>query len=100
MAKILDNSPLLMLILGVLIVAVSVLILNYAFQPTMDGIEWQEETYIVMSGDSLWAISKEYCPEGVDCREWIEEIRALNDLPDSNIHPGQTLIVLAPVKEG
>lgn len=100
MTKILDNSPLMMLILGALIVVVSVLILNYAFQPTMDGIEWQEETYIVKSGDSLWAISRDYCPEGVDCREWINEIQALNDLPSSNIHPGQRLTVLAPVKEG
>ena len=98
MTKLFDNSPLLMLVLGVLIVVASVLLLNYALQPTMDGIEWQEETYIVKSGDSLWAISSQYCPEGVDCREWIEEIQALNGLPDSNIHPGQTLIVLAPVK--
>lgn len=100
MTKILDNSPLLMLILGALIVVVSVLVLNYAFQPTMDGVEWQEEIHRVRAGDSLWVIASDYCPSGVDRREWIDEIRALNDLSDSTIYPGQTLIVLAPVKEG
>lgn len=100
MAKILDNSPLLMLILGALIVTVSILLLNYAFQPTMDGVEWQEEIHRVRAGDSLWAIASDYCPAGVDRREWIDEIRALNDLPDSTIYPGQKLIVLVPVGEG
>lgn len=97
MTKFFEGSALTVILLIALIV-VSVLVLNYAFQPTMDGIEWREETYRVQAGDSLWAISAGYCPEGVDRREWVDEIRALNDLPDSMIHPGQTLIVLAPVK--
>lgn len=99
MTKYLESNTLTVILLIALVV-VSVLVLNYALQPTMDGIEWREETYRVQAGDSLWTISCNYCPEGVDCREWIDEIRALNDLPDSIIHPGQTLIVLAPVKEG
>lgn len=92
-----SNAPTVVLL--ILLAVASVLILNYAFQPTMDGIEWREETYRVQAGDSLWAISAGYCPEGVDRREWVDEIRALNDLPDSMIHPGQTLIVLAPAEE-
>lgn len=96
--KILDSNILAVVLLLVMVV-VSVLVLNHAFQSTMDGIEWTEETYIVRSGDSLWSISCEYCPDGVDCREWIEEIRALNGLDDSMIRPGQTLTVLA-AKEG
>ena len=87
-------------IILIIFVVVSILALNYAFQSTLDRIDWQEETYRVQEGDSLWAISAAYCPAGVDRQEWIAEIRALNDLPDSIIHPGQALIVLAPVKEG
>ena len=97
MTKFLEGSTLTVILLVALVVA-SVLVLNYALQPTMDGIEWREETYRVQSGDSLWTISADYCPDGVDRREWVDEIRALNGLSDSIIYPGQTLTILAPVK--
>lgn len=80
----------------VVIVVVSILALNYAFLPTMDRVEWREELYTVERGDSLWTISRKYCPDNVDPREWIDEIRVLNRLPDATIYPGQRLIVLAP----
>lgn len=99
MSKILEHSTLTALLLLAILVLVSIILLNQAFQPTMDDIEWQEETYQVQVGDSLWAISADYCPDSVDRREWIEEVQTLNGLPDSMIHPGQELIVLA-VKEG
>ena len=97
MTRFLESNTATVVLLIALVVA-SVLILNWALQPTMDGIEWKETTYRVQVGDSLWAISADYCPDGVDRREWIEEIQALNDLPDSMIYPGQTLTVLTPVK--
>lgn len=100
MSKILEHSNLLMVLLAVVFVAVSILVLNQAFQPTMDGIEWQEEIYVIEKGDTLWAISGIYCPGSVDRNEYIEAIRALNGMTDSIIHPGQALTVLAPVKEG
>ena len=99
MTKMLTNNTLLVLLLAVLVV-VSVLLLNHAFQSTMDGVEWQETVHVVERGDSLWAISGKYCPESVDRREWIEEVQVLNDMPDSNIRPGQRLTVLALTKEG
>jgi hypothetical protein len=94
----LENSGPTVAVLLVLVV-VCVLLLNLVFQSTMDTIEWQEEIYKVEAGDSLWKISYNYCPDTVDRREWVEEIAALNDLNGSTIHPGQKLIVLAPVKE-
>lgn len=98
--KILSNDTLSVLILATVIVFLSVLLLNWVFQPTMDRIEWREEIYRVQDGDTLWAIAGEYCPNNVDRREWIEEIRALNDLPNSMIYPGQRLTVLTPTKGG
>lgn len=98
MTKFLESNTITVILLVALVVA-SVLVLNYALQPTMDGIEWREETYRVQAGDSLWAIAGDYCPEGVDRREWVDEIRALNGLPDSIIYPGQTLTVLVAVGE-
>lgn len=96
MDGIFNANTLLIVLLCVAIVVGSILALNWAFQPTMDRVEWREELYTVERGDSLWAISRKYCPDNVDPREWIDEIQVLNHLPDATIYPGQSLIVLAP----
>lgn len=96
--KILSN-PLIAVLLLIVLIAASFLVLSLAGQSTMGRVEWQEESYRVQSGDSLWAISYEYCPDDVDRREWVEEVRTINGLTSSVIHPGQQLTVLA-VKEG
>lgn len=98
MSKLLHNDTFWVVVLAVALVLVSILVLNVAFQETMDKHEWQEDVYRVRAGDSLWTISEDYCPHGVDCREWIAEIKTLNQLSDSMVHPGQELIVLTPVK--
>ena len=98
MTKLLSN-PLIAVLLLIVLITASFLVLNFVGRSTMDRVEWQEEVYRVQSGDSLWAISGDYCPDDVDRREWIAEIRELNGLNDSTIHPGQRLTVLA-VKEG
>ncbi len=99
MTRFLENNTItVLLLIGLAVLAV--LLLNWTFQPTMDGIEWRETSYRVQAGDSLWSISADYCPNGVDRREWIDEIRALNGLDDSIIHPGQRLTVLVAVGEG
>lgn len=95
MMKLLSNPVIAMLLLVVLI-ATSILVLNLATRPTMERVVWQEDTYRVKSGDSLWAISGQYCPDNVDRREWIEEVQSLNGLTSSFIYPGQKLTVLAP----
>ena len=91
----LTNNTATVLTLGAVILIASILLLNWGFLPTMDGIEWEEEIYSVQAGDSLWAISREYCPESVDRREWIGEIKALNAMDDNHLEPGQQIIVLA-----
>lgn len=81
-------------LIAFLIVAFILLII--AIQPTMNKIEWQEETYIVKSGDTLWEIADKYCPDIVDKREWIAEVQELNNLHGSALRIGQKLKVLAP----
>lgn len=94
MGKILANNTVMILTFAAIMIIVSVLVLNWAFRPTMDWIEWQERIHEVEKGENLWTISKTYCPKKVDRREWIEEIKALNGLRNSSIHPGQKIIVL------
>lgn len=96
--KLLSNH-LFVVTLLILFSIMSVLALNFAFQPTMKRVEWRRETYRVQSGDSLWVISRDYCPDNVDRQEWIDEVQEINGLTSSFIYPGQKLTVLAPVEE-
>ena len=45
------------------------------------------------TGDTLWGIAEEYCPEGKDIREYIHETMELNGLKTSEIHAGCYLVV-------
>ena len=94
------NNPLISVLLLLVLAAACFLVLALAGRPTMDRVEWREETYRVQSGDSLWAIANEFCPGSVDRREWIDEVQNLNGLASSSIYPGQRLTVLVPVEEG
>jgi len=73
---------------------VCVLLLCSSFSPSMDGYRWQEETYTVRPGDSLWSISGDYCPDGISRQEWIAEVRDMNRLKGDIIRPGDDLVVL------
>ena len=47
--------------------------------------------YKVRSGDTLWAIADDHTPNKGEVWNTIEEIKQLNDLGSSVIHPGQVL---------
>ena len=51
------------------------------------------ETIAVGYGDTLYDISCEYKPSWLDWREYCYEIKQLNDLDTSTIHPNDTLLV-------
>lgn len=81
-------------VVAVFIVLVSCI--KTACKSTLDRVQWAEETYIVEKGDTLWGIGSMYCPENVSLREWIDEVRDLNDLYDCVIYTGDSLIILVP----
>ena len=89
-----ENISAAFILVGLLIAGLAILIV--AVQPTMKQVEWTEATYTVKSGDTLWEIADKYCPDIVDKREWIAEVRNLNSLHNSTIHPGQQIKVLVP----
>ena len=86
------------IVVGAIAVALLILAL-LALRPSMASVKWEEETYRVRSGDSLWSISGEYCPDSVDRQEWIHKVRKLNDIDGSIIYPGQVITVLAPEED-
>ena len=46
----------------------------------------------VESGDTLWSIAKENCPDS-DPRDVIQEIKELNDMDTATIYTGMTLFI-------
>ena len=51
-------------------------------------------SYVVSENQTLWDIASEYKPDGMDIREYIFELRKLNNLDDATIYPNQELTIL------
>lgn len=51
------------------------------------------ETIRVTDGDTLWSIAKTALPEGRDIRDFIYELREVNQLAGANIIAGQQLMI-------
>ncbi len=83
-------------LLVVSLVLAMVICVCAAQESTMDRVQWEQEAYIVEKGDTLWGIGEKHCPDSVDIREWIEEVRKINELSDSCIYAGDRLIILVP----
>ena len=78
-----------------LLVALFIMVLLEFGASTMDGVEWKEATHIVQDGETLWDIAEECCPQGVDLREWIDEVEKINGIGDY-IYAGDKITVLIP----
>lgn len=62
-------------------------------------VNWNETSYTVSIGETLWDIAEEYCPNDMDCREYIYEVKKLNNMETSELVAGQTITVLVTEKE-
>ena len=54
----------------------------------------ETEDVVISAGDTLWSISCEYKKDGQDVREYIYELRKLNNLENCTIYPGQVLKII------
>lgn len=86
-------------ILVILAVAVGLIAIGYrAGEVKTRQTEWENNrrvvSYIVDSGDTLWNISKQYKPEWLDIREYMFEVRQLNNI-SSDLQVGDTLLLYA-----
>ena len=88
-----SKTPSRVLVLLVSVVVASLLLLASAVQAS-DGPDATAEVR-VGAGDTLWAIAAEVAEPGKDVRKVIHDIKRLNDLDGSVIHPGQVLVVPA-----
>lgn len=54
----------------------------------------EAEEITVSAGDTLWSIACEYKKSGQDVREYLYNLRELNELNDCIIYPGQVIKII------
>lgn len=75
-----------------IIVFLLITLLNTSIAKTIEEAEIL--SYTVCKGDTLWTIAKEYKANDKDIRQYINELKKLNNMTNSNICEGQTLKVI------
>ena len=55
-------------------------------------VEYQD--YTVVQGDTLWSIASENLKSGQDIREYIYELREINNLNDCLLYPNQIIKII------
>lgn len=81
------------LIIFYIIAFIILALLNLVFTRTNVKETYTYENYVVNKGDTLWNIAKQYTGSEEDVRQIIYEIKKDNNMTNSYIHEGQTLII-------
>ena len=51
------------------------------------------KSIVIEKGDSLWSIAEEYHPVDCSTKEYVKELKQINNLGSDTIHEGQHLMV-------
>lgn len=65
-------------------------VLNFCFAKA----EIETEDYVVSTGETLWSIASENKKDGQDIREYIYELRKINNLDNCVIYPNQVIKII------
>ena len=74
-------------------ICILALVLFFCIGSGTSNAEAEKETitYTVSQGETLWTIAKQYIDEKTDIREYIYNIKKLNNMNTSTIYAGQTI---------
>ena len=73
---------------------ISVLAFIMIYTSSVSG--YQEPKYqsiFVNSGDTLWSIAEKYGSDSIDIRDYIYNIREINNLDSSNLYENTTILI-------
>lgn len=59
-----------------------------------EEIETSQIQYTVSKGETLWDIAKEFKQDGQDIREYIYEVKKINNMTSSMIYEGQVITII------
>ena len=76
-----------------LVVVLVLIFASLTIATRTSGNDLTYATYTVQPGDTIWDIAEEYCPKGMDIREYIYKVREIND-SNCVIHPGQEMKII------
>ena len=77
----------------IIIIVVVALIVAFLNIPQQKG-EYIQEFYTVQQGDTLYKIALENCSKYDDIREYIEQVKKLNNKNTSNLKANEKIIIL------
>lgn len=83
---------------AILILIIAIIVTIVSFSCHKENVEWNTFEYTVSQGETLWEIADEYCPEDMDCYEYIYEVKKLNNMHTSDLYDGQTITLLTTEK--
>jgi nucleoid-associated protein YgaU len=75
------------------IFALVLLIITFCVVSFVPKYTFTETTYVVRSGDCLWTIAEQYCPDSLNVWDYIHRVCDANGLTSYTICPGQVLTV-------
>ena len=78
----------------ILAIMILIALIITLFSNCLAGKKVETEDLVVSTGDTLWSIACEYKKDGQDVREYIYELRKLNNLENCIIYPGQELKII------
>ena len=79
--------------LSVIIAAVFTVFLLIGGPADAEATPVATSEYVVAGGDTLWSIASELVSPGEDIRRLIADIRDTTGMTNSNLHPGQILLI-------
>lgn len=77
----------------IFIFILGILVINNVFASNK-AIETKEIEYVVCKGDTLWKIADKYKFDNQDPREYIYEVKKLNNMTSATIYEGQIIKIL------
>lgn len=84
------NKKRFILVIMILIILVITLFSHCSAMPKNN----ETESITISTGDTLWSIASEYKKPGQDVREYIYELRKLNNLENCTIYQGQEIQII------
>ena len=92
--KVVNKKKFIRSVITMLFIAIlEILIMNNAFASN-EAVVKEETEYVVCKGDTLWKIAERYKLENQDPREYIYEVKKLNNMASATIYEGQTIKIL------
>ena len=77
-------------------ITIIVFLLITIFSTSIAKTNTEAETisYTVSKDDTLWTIAQEYKADNKDIRQYIYELKKINNITNSNIYDGKTLKII------